>query len=115
MARAFLIKQGYWGELEYLNETNTMVAEIERSNRVHILHVTLTLNETSKLDPVNIPTDYVVAMCADMIGLDSLILQINETQVRIVGVHETTLMEKSDLQHWCRYVGTVRSPSITAL
>ena len=104
MARAFLIKQGYWGELEYLNETNTMVAEIERSNRVHILHVTLTLNETSKLDPVTLPTDYVVAMCADMIGLDSLILQINETQVRIVGVHETTLMEKSDLRHWCRYV-----------
>ena len=51
-----------------------------------------------------IPTDAVVAICADEIGKDSLILQINETKVRIVGVHETPLSANSDLQHWCRYV-----------
>ena len=81
-----------------------MVEAIERANRVHKLHVTLTLNETSDLDSFRAPIDYVVAMCADMIGLDSLILQINETKVRIVGVHETPLSANSDLQHWCRYV-----------
>ena len=51
-----------------------------------------------------IPTDAVVAICADEIGKDSLILQINETKVRIVGVHETPLLATSDLPHWCRYV-----------
>ena len=51
-----------------------------------------------------IPTDAVVAICADEIGKDSLILQINETKVRIVGVHEEPLSANSDLQHWCRYV-----------
>ena len=45
-----------------------------------------------------------VAICADEIGKDSLILQINETKVRIVGVHEEPLSANSDLQHWCRYV-----------
>ena len=56
-----------------------------------------------------------VAICADEIGKDSLILQINETKVRIVGVHETPLSAKSDLQHWCRYVildPTLRSQMI---
>ena len=37
----------YWDTYDYVNETNTMVAEIERANRVHKLHVTLKLNESS--------------------------------------------------------------------
>ena len=47
LTQLLLVQAEYWDTYDYVNETNTMVAEIERANRVHKLHVTLKLNESS--------------------------------------------------------------------
>ena len=100
-----LLDISYWDQADILSsdEFLTMWHEIESSNRLHQLTVSLKLNERGLEDGNKASTDYVVAMCADMIGLDSLILDIDDTLVRIISMHETTLTAQSDLSQWCRY------------
>ena len=99
-----LLNISHWDQADIpaLDEFLIMWHEIESSNRLHQLTVSLKLNERGLEDGNKASTDYVVAMCADMIGLDSLILDIDNTQVRIVSIHETTLTAKSELSEWCR-------------
>lgn len=103
VASLILLKEGYWEDTDLIhdeNEFTDMVNEIVESNKVHVLNVNFQLNETAA--DVLMTTDRIVALIAELIGTDSLMIKVGLFDVRIVSVHEKTTAEKSELEAWCR-------------
>ncbi len=98
-----LLYNGHWGmeDIIHLNDTIHIIDQVEAANHVHKLNVELKLKESEDFEAMTI--DYIVHQCAEMIGLDSLSFNINEdTQLRIVSLHEETLSNSNQLMDWCR-------------
>ena len=104
MAEGSLLGEGFWNipDLITEEELDSLTNEILLYNHIHILEVSLTLNNTEYVVANKASVDNIVASCADMIGTGSLILPINGSQVKVVSMSETMLTDKSELQEWCR-------------